>query len=42
MYPKTIPQLAAVGNKFLPSGFSCFLHTATHTHNGGENDKMEN
>ena len=41
MYPKTIPQLAAVGNKFLPSGFSCFLHTATHTHNGGENDKME-
>ena len=31
MYPKTIPQLAAVGNKFLPSGFSCFLQPHTRT-----------
>ena len=40
-YPKTIPQLTAVGNTFLLFAFACFLHTATHTHNGGENDKME-
>ena len=39
--PKTIPQLVAVGFNFLLSGFACFLHTVTHTHNGGENDKME-
>jgi len=40
--PKTIPQLTAVGNTFLLFAFACFLHTVTHTHNGGENDKMEN
>ena len=40
-YPKTIPQLTAVGNTFLLFAFACFLHTVTHTHNGGENDKME-
>ena len=41
MYPKTIPQLAAAGHTFLPFAFACFLHTVTHTHNGGDDDKME-
>ena len=41
-YPKTIPQLIAAGHTFLLFAFACFLHTVTHTHNGGENDKMEN
>ena len=40
-YPKTIPQLAAAVNTSLLFAFACFLHTVTHTHNGGENDKME-
>ena len=31
-YPKTIPQLTAVGNTFLLFAFACFLHTVTHTH----------
>ena len=39
--PKTIPQLTAVGNTFLLFAFACFLHTITHTHNGGDDDKME-
>ena len=41
-YPKTIPQLTAVGNTFLLFAFACFLHTVTHTHNDGDDDKMEN
>ena len=41
-YPKTIPQLAAAGHTFLLFAFACFLHTVTHTHNGGDDDKMEN
>ena len=40
-HPKTIPQLVAVGFTFLPFAFACFLHTLTHTHNGGDDDKME-
>ena len=40
--PKTIPQLTAAGNTFLLFAFACFLHTVTHTHNGGDDDKMEN
>ena len=40
-YPKTIPQLAAAGHTFLLFAFPCFLHTVTHTHNGGDDDKME-
>ena len=40
-YPKTIPQLAAAGRTFLLFAFPCFLHTVTHTHNGGDDDKME-
>ena len=40
-YPKTIPQLTAVGNTFLLFAFACFLHTVTHTHNDGDDDKME-
>ena len=40
-YPKTIPQLAAAGHTFLLFAFACFLHTVTHTHNGGDDDKME-
>ena len=40
-YPKTIPQLIAAGHTFLLFAFACFLHTVTHTHTGGENDKME-
>ena len=39
--PKTIPPLTAVGNTFLLFAFACFLHTVTHTHNGGDDDKME-
>ena len=39
--PKTILQLVAVAVTFLPFAFTCFLHTLTHTHNGGD-DKMEN
>ena len=39
--PKTIPQLTAVGNTFLLFAFACFLHTVTHTHNDGDDDKME-
>ena len=41
MYPKTIPQLTAAGHTFLPFAFACFLHTVTHTQNGGADDKME-
>ena len=40
--PKTIPQLVAVAVTFLPFAYACFLHTLTHTHNGGDDDKMEN
>ena len=40
-YPKTIPQLIAAGHTFLLFAFACFLHTVTHTHNGGDDDKME-
>jgi hypothetical protein len=40
-YPKTIPQLAAAGHTFLLFAFPCFLRTVTHTHNGGDDDKME-
>ena len=40
--PKTIPQLVAVGFTFLPFAFACFLHTLSHTHNGGDDDKLEN
>ena len=40
-YPKTIPQLIAAGHTFLPFAFACFLHTVTHTHNDGDDDKME-
>ena len=40
-YPKTIPQLIAAGHTFLLFAFPCFLHTVTHTHNGGDDDKME-
>ena len=39
--PKTIPQLIAAGHTFLPFAFACFLHTVTHTHNDGDDDKME-
>eukprot|EP01048_Picozoa_sp_COSAG05_P031315 COSAG05_NODE_11370_length_516_cov_11.719424_1_plen_47_part_10 len=40
-YPKTIPQLIAAGRTFLLFAFPCFLRTVTHTHNGGDDDKME-
>ena len=40
-YPKTIPQLIAAGHTFLLFAFPCFLRTVTHTHNGGDDDKME-
>ena len=39
--PKTPPQLIAAGHTFLLFAFPCFLHTVTHTHNGGDDDKME-
>ena len=41
MPPKTISQLVAVAVTFLPFAFACFLRTLTHTHNGGDDDKME-
>ena len=40
-YPKTIQQLIAAGHTFLLFAFPCFLHTVTHTHNDGDDDKME-
>ena len=40
-YPKTIPQLIAAGHTFLLFAFACFLHIVTHTHNDGDDDKME-
>ena len=40
--PKTIPKLTAAGHTFPLFAFACFLHTVTHTHNGGDDDKMEN
>ena len=39
--PKTIPQLTAAGNTFPLFAFACFLHTVPHTHNDGDDDKME-